>query len=104
MTSVHSTISPSQGKIANVKIVHSAIPPSQGVIANVTYIHFTILSSQGDISSGTSERLISSEILVETINGFNELAIQLTINDSAYCDSEEDDAESDPNSDTKLST
>ena len=42
--------------------------------------------------------------MAKTINGFNELTIQSTINDSAYYDSEEYDAESDPNSDPKVST
>ena len=52
----------------------------------------------------TSKRLISSDILAETINGFNELTIQSTINDSAYDDSGEDDAESNSNSDPKVAT
>ena len=52
----------------------------------------------------TSERQISSDIMAKTMNGFNELTIQSTINDSAYYDSEEYDAESDPNSDPKVST
>ena len=52
----------------------------------------------------TSERQISSDIMAKTINGFNELTIQSTINDSAYYDSEEYDAESDPNSDPKVAT
>ena len=38
------------------------------------------------------------------INGFNELTIQSTFNNSAYYDSEKDDAESDPNSDPKVYT
>ena len=40
-----------------------------------------------------------SDILAETINGFNELTIQSTINDS-----EEDDAESDQNRNSKVDT
>ena len=63
------------------------ISPSQGEITNVTSIHSTISPSQGEIVSVTSERRISSDMLAETINGFNELTIQSTINDS-----EEDDA------------
>ena len=80
------------------------ISPSQGDIANVTCVHSTISPSQGDIASVTSERRISLDVLAETINGFNELTIQSTINDSAYYDSEEDDAERDPNSDPKVAT
>ena len=52
-------------------------------------------NTQGDIANVTNERQISSEILVKTIKGFNGLRIQSTINDYAYYDSEEDDAESD---------
>ena len=42
--------------------------------------------------------------LAETINGFNGLEIQSTINDYLYDDSEEDDAESDPNRDPRTAT
>ena len=52
----------------------------------------------------TNERRISSEILVEMIKVFNGLTIQSTINNSAYCNSEKDDAESDPNSDPNVDT
>ena len=52
----------------------------------------------------TNEGRISSEILSETIKGFNGLMIQSTINDSKYYDSEEVDAESDPNSNPKVAT
>ena len=65
----------------------------------MTSIHSTILTSQGDIASVTSERRIYLDILVEMINGFNELMIQSTINNS-----EEDDVESDPNSSPKVDT
>ena len=44
------------------------------------------------------------EILIETINGFNELTIQSIINNSEYYDLDEDDAESDPNSNPKVAT
>ena len=44
------------------------------------------------------------DILAETIKVFNGLIIQSTINDSAYYNSEEDDAESDPYRDSKLAT
>ena len=83
---------------------HSTILPSQGDIANMTSVHSTISSSPGDISSVKSERRISLDILAETMNGFNELKIQSTINDSAYYDQEENDAESDPNSNPKVAT
>ena len=58
---------------------------TQGDIENVTIFHFTISPSQGEIASVTSERKIYS------INGFHELTIQSTINDS-----DGDDAESNP--------
>ena len=38
----HSTISPSQGEIANVTRVHSTISPSQGDIENATSVHSII--------------------------------------------------------------
>ena len=87
------TISPPQGKIANVRSNHCTISPSKGDIASVTSVHSTISPSQADIATVTSERRISP------INGFNELTIQSTINNS-----EEDDAESNPNSDPKVAT
>ena len=89
----HCTISPSQGDISNITIDHCTISPSQGDIANVTSFHSTISPSQGYIASVTSERQIYS------INGFNELTTQSTINNS-----EEDDVENDPNSDPKVAT
>ena len=55
-------------------------------------LHSAISPSQGDIARVTSEKRISS------INGFSELMIQSTINNS-----DDDDAESDPNSDPKIS-
>ena len=61
-------------------------------------------NTQGEISNVTNEKRISSEILTETIKGFNGLTIQSTINDSENYDSEEDDAESDPNSNPRVST
>ena len=45
-----------------------------------------------------NERRISSDILAITIRGFNGLALQSTMNDSAYYNSEGDDAEIDPRS------
>ena len=50
----------------------------------------------------TNERRIVWDILEEKIKGFNELRIQSTINNSEYYNSEEDDAESDPNSNPKF--
>ena len=61
-------------------------------------------NTQGEIVNVKNERQISSEILTETIKGFNGLTIQLTTNDSAYYNSEEDDAEINPNSDPNVAT
>ena len=52
----------------------------------------------------TNERRISSDILVKTMKGFNELTLQSKINDSAYYNSDEDNAESDPKSDQFVAT
>ena len=52
----------------------------------------------------TNERRIYSDILAETIKVFKRLALQSTINDSAYYNLDEDDAESDPKSDQLLAT
>ena len=60
--------------------------------------------TQGEMANMKNERPISSDILAETIKGFNGLTIQSTINDSAYYDSEEDDTESDPKSDSNVAT
>ena len=49
-------------------------------------------NTQRDIANMTNERRIYSDIMAETIKGFNGLTIQSTMNDSTYCDSEEDDA------------
>ena len=46
----------------------------------------------------SNERLISSDILAETIKGFQGLMIQSTIKDYSYYNSEENVAESDPKS------
>ena len=61
-------------------------------------------NAQREFANVTDERQITSDILVETIEIFNVLTIQLTINDSTYYNLEEDDAESDPNSDAKVAT
>ena len=84
---------------------HSPITNNtQGEIANMTSFHFTISPSHREIASMTSKRSISLDIMEETINGFNELPIQSTINNSAYDNSEEDDAEMDPNINPKVAT
>ena len=64
----------------------------------------TMTNSQEDIANVTIERYISLDITAETIKGFNGLALQSTINDFTYYNSEEDDAESYPNSDPKVAT
>ena len=61
-------------------------------------------NTQGDISNVTNERRISLNILKETIKRFNGLNFQSIINDSTYYDSEEDDAERDPNTDQLAAT
>ena len=52
----------------------------------------------------TNEMQIYLDILAETIIGFNGLTLQSKINNSAYCDSEEDDSESDTKSDQLVDT
>ena len=71
-----------------------------------TFFHHSpaTTNTQRYIANGTNERRISSSIMAETIKGFNGLTIQSIINNSAYYDLEEDDAESDPNSDPKVDT
>ena len=53
-------------------------------------------NTQGEIANVKNERQIALDILEEMIKGFNGLAIQSTINDSAHYNSEEDKTESDP--------
>ena len=65
----------------------------------MTSVHSTISPSQVNISSVTSERQNALDILTETINGFNELTILSTINNS-----EEDNTEIDPNRDPKVAS
>ena len=62
------------------------------------------INTQKNDTNMTNERQISSNILAETIKEFHGLTIQSTINDSAYYDSEEDDAESDPKSNSLVAT
>ena len=71
-----------------------------------TFCHQSPITTnkQGEIAKVTNERQISPSILAETIKGFKGLVIQSTINNSAYYNSEEDDAESNPNSDPKVAT
>ena len=61
-------------------------------------------NTQRKIANVPNKRIISSDILAETIKGFKGLTLQSTINDFAYYNAEEDDAESDPNSDPKVAT
>ena len=61
-------------------------------------------NTQGENTNVINKRRISSEIMAETIKGFNGLTIQSTINDSAYYNSEEADALSGPNRDPKVDT
>ena len=61
-------------------------------------------NTQGEIAKVTNERRIPYDILAGKIKGFNGLTIQSTFNNSIYYGSEEYDAESDPNSDPKVST
>ena len=61
-------------------------------------------NTQREITNVTNEMRISSKILEEMIKRFNGLTIQSTINDYEYYNSEEDDAESNPNSDPKVAT
>ena len=61
-------------------------------------------NTQGVIANVTNERRIYLDILAEKIKRFNGLTIQSTINDSAYYNSEKDDAESDPNINPKVAT
>ena len=51
-----------------------------------TFFHRSPITTntQGDIANVTNEERISSDILAETIKGFNGLKIQSTINNSAY--------------------
>ena len=64
---------------------------------------FTI-NTQRKNTNGTNERLISSNVMVETIKESNGLTIQSTIKDSVYYNSEGDDADSDPKSDSLVAT
>ena len=62
------------------------------------------INTQRKNANVKNERRIYSYILAETIYFLNELTIQSTINDSKYNNSEEDDAESDPKSDSLVAT
>ena len=63
-----------------------------------------ITNTQGDISNVTNQRQIYSDIMAETIKGFNGFKTQSTINDSTYYNSKEHNAESDPKSDQLVAT
>ena len=54
-----------------------------------------ITNTPRNIANVSNERRISSDILAETIKGFNRLTLQSTINYSADYHSEKNDAESD---------
>ena len=69
----------------------------------MTSVHSTISPPQED-ANVTNERQIVSDILKETIKYFHGLTIQSTISDSAYYDSEEHDAISNPKSDLLVAT
>ena len=61
-------------------------------------------NTQVDISNFPNESQVYLSIQEENIKGFKGLTLQSTIKYSAYYHSEEDDAESDPNSDPKVAT
>ena len=61
-------------------------------------------NTQRKIANVPNERQISSEILAEKIKGFKGLTLKSTIKNSSYYNSEEDDAESNPNIDPKVDT
>ena len=69
----------------------------------MTSVHSIISPSKED-KSVTNERQIASDILKETIKYFHGVMIQSTIRNSAYYDSEEHDAVSDPKSDSLVAT
>ena len=70
-----------------------------------TFCQSTVITNTQIMNTNvTNERQISSDILEETIKGFKGLTLQSTINDSAYYNSDEDDAESDLKSDQLVST
>ena len=61
-------------------------------------------NSQRNIANVPNERQISLGIMTETIKEFKGLTLQSKINDYVYYISDEDDAESDPNSNPKVAT
>ena len=62
------------------------------------------INTQRNNSNIANDRRISSDILAETIKGFKVLTHQSTIDDSAYYNSEEDVAKSNPKSDLLVDT
>ena len=60
------------------------------------------INTQRKIANVPNERQIASKIMSETIKRFKVLTVQSKINDSEYYNSDEDDAESDPNSGPKV--
>ena len=61
-------------------------------------------NTQRKIANVPNDRQISLGILTERIKIFKGLTIQSSINNSAYYNSDEDDAEINPNSDPKVAT
>ena len=83
---------------------HNIISDANNVTMDAFYQSPVTTNTQGKIANVPNERQISSDILAETIKGFNGFTLQSTINDSAYYYSEENDAEIDPKSDQLVAT
>ena len=66
------------------------------VTMNTFYQFPATTNTHRKIANVTNERKFSSDILSETIRGFKGLTLQSTVNDSAYYNLEENDAEIDP--------
>ena len=70
-----------------------------------TFCHSPVTTNtQREIANVKNERQISSNILSETIKGFNVLTLQSTINNSSYYNSEEGYAEINPKIDQLVAT
>ena len=83
---------------------HNIISDANNVTMDAFYQSPVKTNTQGKIANVPNERQISSDILAETIKGFNGFTLQSTINNSAYYYSEENDAEIDPKSDQLVAT
>ena len=82
---------------------------SRRIANNVTMDTFfnqppVTINTQRKNANMKNERRIYSNILAEKIKGFNGLTIQSTINNSAYYDSEVDDAKNDPKIDSLVAS